>query len=200
MKRFITLAIVVMLVLSALALTGCDEQVDNSSATTKEAAIVNSQDSVYAKGQPIPRFDYSIPRDLFTQFYKFQTQEGINTYSVVSDINGNVYYEGPTMGYPIPYNSQLTNPEKTEVHEGNYNGGNVTLPQSEPNGLYTSPTTNATIVMFIDPATGKLMPVYTELNVTCFPFTVKKTATTSTVYQKSGSPTALLAPKGKTTK
>lgn len=197
MRKFAALIMVLALSLSAFALTGCDESASTSTATTKEAEMVNQQDTIYLNGQPVHIYDYSIPRDLFQQFYDYQTKEAVNTYSIISDINGNVYYEGPTMGYPIPYNSQLTNPEKTERHRGDYEGGNVTLPQAEPNGLYTSPTTNATIVMFIDSASGKLMPVYTELNVTCFPFVIKNTANTGTVYQKAGNPTALLAPTGK---
>jgi hypothetical protein len=83
------------------------------------------------------------------------------------------YFMCPSRGYPIPGDTELTNPE--QLVNGNYNGTSgywgVTLPQIDPNGLYTSHATASTYVMCVAP-NGQLYTKYAESDVDAFPFSV----------------------------
>jgi hypothetical protein len=129
---------------------------------------VAKQDEVYNKTQPVPMFNYSLPRDLWIQFYKASTTSVVRTWSYPVNLEGEPIVELESIGYPIPMDTQLTNPLKIEDRYE----GDVPIPQAEPNGLYTSPNTNATIIMTVDGA-GKVAPVYSEPTVLCFPFPVE---------------------------
>jgi len=155
MKRFAIFG------LALVVLAGCD-----SSANREEAVAVDRQQEVYRKSQPVPFFDYSLQRDLWIQFYVAQNAN-VATYSYITPQNtGQVLFETPSIGYPIPMDTQLTNPQARVPHLESV------LPQAEPNGLYTSPNTDATIIMAANDD-GTVSPIYTEMKVTTFPFEVK---------------------------
>jgi hypothetical protein len=193
-RKLVIMGLIVALAFCTISLAACGPDTSADQATTSENNTVGQQDNIYLKGQPIPLYNYSIPRDLMIQFYNYEVQDAVNTYSIISDYNGNVVYEGPSMGYPIPFNTELTNPSKLIGNGGSsgYYGVGV-VGQDDPNGLYSSPSTNGTIVMFIDPNTGKLMPVYSEQEVTCFPFNVHDSR--QPYISRAGSPTALIGLK-----
>jgi len=130
--------------------------------------IVNNQQEHYAKVQPLPFFDYSIPRDVVIQIYKVVTAEARSTYTIIESITGETKFHGPSIGYGIPTDTQLTNPIKYE-REG------ATIEQAEPTGLFSSKNTDGTWVLFVD-SNGDIAPIYTEHKVTTFPFAVKKSA------------------------
>ena len=73
----------------------------------------------------------------------------------------------PSIGYSIPYDVQLTNPLKKI---GNARG-NIAVEQSEPNGLWSSKTTQATWVPCAN-ADGSISPIYVESKVTTYPYMV----------------------------
>ena len=118
----------------------------------------------YAKAQPVPVFDFSIPRDVYIQIYNVVTSEARTTYSVITSITGEVIYSGPSIGYAIPCDAQLTNPLQP-AYEG------TVIEQAEPNGLFSSKNTDGTWVLFVD-SDGSVTPIYTEQKVTTFPFAV----------------------------
>jgi hypothetical protein len=152
--------IVVMLIV--LALAGCYTSSDNVAASQ-----VENQQQVYLQNQPIPSFDYSLERDVSIQLYKIRN-EARNTYTVVTGNTGTAIWMCPSIGYPIPYDVQLTNPLRAEYTYSEV----VTLEQPEPNGLYSSDNAFGTWVLCVNSA-GDVTPVYTELSATSFPFPVK---------------------------
>ena len=85
-----------------------------------------------------------------------------------SDMTGKYTYMGKSYGYPIPFSTQYTNPEKTS---NPYTGVFVTSPQADPNGLFMPSASEASWVILINPKTGEPHPVYSEprLFVTPFP-------------------------------
>lgn len=150
----------------AMGSSGCDE---NTQSARDEQRNVNRQQDVYNKNQPVPFFNYSLQRDLWVQFYK--AMNGANsTWSYITDDFGVIRFSTPSQGYPIPMDTQLTNP--TQAAWGG-NGAAATIDQPEPNGLFTSENTNGTIIMAAN-TDGTLSPIYTELRVTAFPFPVKE--------------------------
>ena len=75
----------------------------------------------------------------------------------------------PSIGYPIPYSTQLTNPEKVEYRTS---GGMAILPNAEPNSLYTPSSSEATIVSCVN-SDGTLTPTYFENRVFSLPYKIK---------------------------
>lgn len=75
-----------------------------------------------------------------------------------NEMTGKYVYEGQCMGYGLPYSTQYTNPEKYE-----YNG--VTIPQADPNGLFSATGLSATWLMMVDEETGKRSAEYYEPNI-----------------------------------
>jgi hypothetical protein len=149
-----------LLVLLVLSADSCD-----SSQTSTESSQVNSQQTTYANNQPLHKYDYSPERDELQQIYDARMKV-VNTWTVIYSM-GKPVFICPSKGYPIPYTTQLTNPESW-VRTG------IAIPQSEPNGLYTG-TTNATWVLCIRALPGggsEIEPVYSESDALAFPYPV----------------------------
>lgn len=70
-----------------------------------------------------------------------------------------------SIGYGLPYATQYTNPQKPvyEVH------GNFTLPQADPNGLYSPASADGTWILCVDKKDGKAKPVFVEPRVIVSP-------------------------------
>ncbi len=159
------LVFVAMLLVLILAV-GC-----GTTQEEKDSEIVDRQQEHYAKVQPLPFYDYSIPRDIMTQIYNVVTQESRNTYTIIETITGQTKHHGPSLGYGIPADVSLTNPQQP-AYERHRNQGEI-VDQAEPNGLFSSKNTDGTWVLFVD-TNGDVTPVYTEHKVTTFPYAVKK--------------------------
>ena len=145
---------------------GCLEGNSEDKVNTK----VNTQQEHYQKVQPLPYFDYSIPRDVLIQIYNVVTQEARNTFTVIESMTGVVKFSGPSIGYGIPADTQLTNGLQTAGYQDN-----ATIEQAEPNGLFSSKNTDGTWVLFVD-VDGQITPIYTEQKVTTYPFAVTRDA------------------------
>jgi len=143
----------------ALVLAGCLEP-----AEREESRSVSSYYSNILKAQPAPQFDYSLERDLVIQLYQIRNS-AVNTYTVWWD-HGRIAGACPSIGYGIPYDTQLTNPLKISYA---YGVGGV-IEQPEPNGLYSSKNTSATWVMCVG-EDGQVYPVYVEPKVVVYPGT-----------------------------
>ncbi len=165
MKKSILL---VMLALVAAMCFGSGGASSNSEVRDK--AIVQNQQQHYQKVHALPFFDYSIPRDIYTQIYEVVTQKAYVTYTVIESITGETFFHGPSIGYGIPADTSLTNPLQT------YKGYEsiTTIEQAEPNGLFSSKNTDGTWVLFVQ-GDGSVTPIYTEHKVTTFPFVVVPT-------------------------
>ena len=154
MKKLMLAAII------GLSLTACLNDSD-----VKENNDVERQQGVYVKSQPVPFFEWSLERHLMIELYKARNNS-VTTYSyVVSPYTGKILASCTSLGYPIPATTQLTNPQKlawSDYHDS------ATLPQAEPNGLYTPSSTHATWIMCLGP-NGKIEPTYWEPDVLTFP-------------------------------
>jgi hypothetical protein len=159
------------LILSVTFLAGCSN--DLTTADTQDSQQVQAQQNQYAKGQPVPAFDWSLERDLVIKLYQLRNQKAA-THTVWRSDHGVVEGDCPSYGYGIPYDTSLTNPlaatdRDLEGEEHSFEGGSLaTVEQAEPNGLYASKNTSATWVICIGDA-GLLEPVYIETKVTVYP-------------------------------
>lgn len=149
----------VILALFVVALTSCT-QADINQRAERDATARNQQQLLIS--QPIPAFDWSQERDSLIQIYRLRN-EARNTWTVVYSDMGQPLWSCPSVGFPIPGGTQLTSPQQAI--------GTVVVPLSEPNGLYTDPSTNSTWVLCVR-KNGDVVPVYTEPKAMAFPFPV----------------------------
>ena len=158
MKKIVTVFLLIIVCLFAM---GCDE------STIQDRAVIEEQQQHYQKVHPVPYFEYSIPRDVLIQIYEAVTTKAYTTYTVIESITGETKFHGPSVGYGIPVDTQLTNPL---MH---YSQGGI-IEQPEPNGVFSSKNTDGTWVLFLLDS-GQVVPIYTEHKVTTFPFPVEQT-------------------------
>ena len=73
----------------------------------------------------------------------------INHFYTKNNMTGKWVYEGKCIGFGISYTTQYINPEKMgTVDGGEYGARNpYTIPQADPNGLYSVPNGTATWIM-----------------------------------------------------
>lgn len=181
--RFLFLGILLTVV------TGCTRR--QPSQESKDRQVVQTQQSQYAKGQPIPIYDWSLERDLVIQLYNIRNHR-VATHSVwrgdYSIIEGNC----PSIGYGLPYDTSLTNPLMATTYDENgrshsYQGGALTsIGQAEPNGIFASTNTSATWVMCVGDG-GAIAPVYVESKVTVYPYPLEVDYDTNRVRRAGAS-------------
>jgi hypothetical protein len=144
----------------------CDTNVPATSVK-QEANVVEKQQSIYVNTQPVPVFDWSLERHLMTELYKARNN-AVATYTYVrNQYTGKILSSCPSIGFPISAATQLTSPSRTEEHWGQAGGGNVVIPQPEPNGLFSPPESRGTYVMCLN-KDGKVEPRYYEEDVEAF--------------------------------
>lgn len=152
-----------------VGLAGCDNY--NNTADKDDAARVDKQAQVYNDSQPIPFFDYSLERDVAIQLYEARNEK-VRTWTVWRSDYGLIEGYTESIGYPIPYDVQLTNPLKPTW---TYNHSSVAVEQQEPNGLFSSHNSIATWIRAVIRDGEKTMevPIYVEGKVTCYPYPIK---------------------------
>lgn len=168
-----------LLITAMLSACGC---VSRDEVEEKENEIVQDQMEQYAIAQPVPRFDYSLERDVAIQLYQARN-ESVATHTVWRSDYGMIEGDTPSIGFPIPYDVQLTNPQKL-LHLWNKEGVGV-VEQAEPNGLWSSKNSIATWIRAVHG--GAEVPIYVEGKVTCYPFPVVVDYATNRVTPAPGA-------------
>ena len=153
---------------SALLLAGCLEA---SSSADQQQRIAQEQLSAQSNavvGMPaIVNFqEKRILKDIIEM-----RDKAITTITYTQDMNGTLHKLCDSVGFGISGATQYTNPQRIA-----YTGTNVgvaTLPQADPNGLFSPASTEGTWVMCKDPASVKVAPVYTEPRIIVSTFPLK---------------------------
>jgi len=186
MKKVVGMAIVMCFFVCFLA---CEI---NDSAATKETQKVLAQQDQYAKGQPVPAFNWSLERDLIIQLYHLRNKK-VATYTVWRSDYGLIEGDCASIGYGIPYDTSLTNPlmATDEDQRGFNNDALASIEQAEPNGIFASKNTTATWIMSVNKVTGQVMPLYIESKVTVYPYPVKVDYATNRVIKAGKSSTSI---------
>ena len=173
-----------LLILSILIFTGCELE---QSQEAKDKKAVQAQQGQYAKGQPVPAYNFSLERDLLIKLYNLRNQK-VSTHTIWRSRYGMVEGDCTSMGYGLPYDTSLTNPLQG-VHIAS-NGGVTAIGQAEPNGVFASTNTAATWVMCLS-VSGSIEPHYIEAVVNVYPYPVKVDYETNRVTRSGKSSTTL---------
>lgn len=144
--------------LAAVSLLGC-----GNADVTAENNAVGRQQLIYVKNQPVPFFDWSLERHLMIQLYVARNSAVVTYTYVQNQFNGKIKSWCPSIGYPIPADTQLTNPLQIIYAHSQYG----VIEQPEANGLYTSKNTRGTFVMCTD-KNGMVVPRYHEQDADAF--------------------------------
>ena len=167
-KKYIYVIFIMILSVSFL---GCE------TAETRDAHNVDEQQSQYQISQPTHKYDWSLERQLAIELYDARN-ERVATHTVWRSDYGMIEGDCPSIGYPLPYDVQLTNPLRVAN-----TGGGAVIEQAEPNGLFSSKSTSATWVRCVVKVNGKAMesPVYIEGKVTAYAYPLDVNYTTNRV-------------------
>ena len=169
MKMFNVCAIAVM-----FCLVGCGPP--SSDQVQREQSEVLLKEGTASVGMPsIKNFR---ERKLAKDILEMRDQEGLLTYTYLENLiptvvpghtalGGKYTYLGQTIGFGLPYAVRFTNPEKLEHLAGR---ALVTIPQADPNGLFSPESASATWILMVDPATEKAVPQYIESAISVFTF------------------------------
>jgi hypothetical protein len=95
-----------------------------------------------------------------------QRDQEVTTYTYLVGMNNDLKLLCHSVGYGLPYATQYTNPSHDVVHNQHY----VTLPQADPNGLFSPASADGTWVLCLNPNTTQTTPVYIEPRIVVSPF------------------------------
>jgi hypothetical protein len=156
MKRILTLVAV------ATLLTACDVKESSTQIERRKQEELTLQ-AVTQVG--MPAINNFAEKRMMKDILELRDQN-VATTAYIVDMNGKLHKICTAVGYGLPYATQYTNPQRI-AGDGH---GNVTLPQADPNGLYSPASADGTWVLCVDPKSGKPRPVFIEPRVVVSPF------------------------------
>lgn len=167
MKRVFCIVLTMLITMLFVACTLNESTSDQVQREQTERMLDEAQRQI---GMPnITNFQQ---RKMMKWIFELADDESLITYTYIkADMSGNLVFVGKSLGYGVPFSAQFTNPEK-RIYQTQ--GGTVTLPQADPNGLFMPTSSSATWVIMIDPATGEPRPQYWEPELVISPFPLSK--------------------------
>ena len=158
--------------LISVVLLACNYE---KSSEEKDQEAVQEQQAQYQAAQPIPQLDFSLERDIVIQLYKARNDR-VATHTVWRGDTSVIEGDCSSIGYPIPYDTSLTNPlqlqsrwaRRTSASSGHLIEG--VIEQAEPNGIFASKNSIATWVRCV--VDDQEAPIYIEGKVSAYPYPV----------------------------
>lgn len=143
--------------LAAAALAGCTTQ-DQPSGTAAEAAQATAGTNLIIANQPVPVFATSAYRQELIEIEAIQALGSpTTTFDFPPGVTPNMGIAPiktcPSEGLPVPNTAQLSNPDQV-VPDPNASAGSVTVPQMDPNGVYTPTSSSGTYVLCLTASGG----------------------------------------------
>lgn len=150
---------------------GCtDNRPNTSDETQHEMQEKMLQEATSQTGMPaVKNFR---ERKMMKEILELRDQTGLTTYTyIVAEMTGKLIFVGESIGYGLPASTQYTNPQRVEkyVSQGGYTSWS-TLPQADPNGLFSPLSAEGTWVLLKNPNGSEVKPVYIEPRIIVSPF------------------------------
>lgn len=160
MKTILSIAAIAFL---GVTLVGCEEYANSDGKQRAQQERILKEGTAQTGMPAIKNFR---ERKLLKQIIEMRDQDGLVTYTyTVPELTGRPVFLCNSIGYGLPAAMQYTNPEKYEYQSG------ATIPQADPNGLFSPDSAEGTWVLCSDPSgTGKTRPVYVEPRIIVSPF------------------------------
>ena len=149
----------------AAILSGC-EQAPSSTQIERKKQEELSMQAVTQVGMPaITNF---AEKRMMKDILELRDQN-VATITYLVGMNNQLTKVCNSIGYGLPYATQYTNPQRIAYDSGH---GSVTLPQADPNGLYSPASADGTWVLCLDKKDGKAKPVFIEPRIIVSPITL----------------------------
>jgi hypothetical protein len=184
------LAIAASALVLAAPLGACTSHKNGAASNArKQEATQQAQDTLtLIQAQPVPHFDWSQIRQTLIDIEGAQAHAIQTTSFFFQQGMNHPYLVCNSIGFPVPASDELTNPQQI-VTQGSLRsgGGNVTIDQQDPTGIYTADTAG-TFVLCVN-RNGQAEAQYAEP----FVHTVAGPAAWNTATQMiefTGNPTA----------
>jgi hypothetical protein len=162
MRRFLVLGTI--LGLTVLGLSGCGNR------QSADEVIQHKQEQVQAEAVRevgLPNIARFTEMKRMRYLYELRDRAELTCWLYVRDLPGKLHLVGVGMGYPLPYGTQYSNPQKRTYY---INQGWISMPQAEPNGLFMPPGAEATWAVLMTPSGPK--PYYSETRLEGFPLRI----------------------------
>jgi len=162
MKKWLSMLLLIFMAMCCMN-GACDQQ-EHEDKNSVKGQMGRYRDN----GLVVPKYDWSIELDAAIQIYDARVRDKVRTWTVWRSNTGLIEGHCASIGYPIPYDVQLTNPWK-------YIGGSgAVLEQAEPSGLYSSHNSIATWVreVIVEKKQAMITPLYIESKVTCYAYPI----------------------------
>jgi hypothetical protein len=156
--------VAILLALSSVVLMGAQEESCSGGPPTSDQIQRDQQERLLAEGTSqtgMPAIINFRERKMMKQILELRDQASFSTYTYVfSTMTGKLIPFCHSIGYPIPYSTQYTNPLKPIGGDDNHW---IAIGQADPNGLFSPPSSDGTWVMCQNPAKpNQVMPIYSE--------------------------------------
>ena len=159
----------IMMFVGVLALsmlvTACDVPSHQPTAEQRQTQQTKALMDDAEQRVGMPRVTNFTEKRLANQIMELRDQPNLATYTYTVDMQGKSHCLGRSIGFGLPYTTQITNPMQLKDTTDQFGNGWAIWPQAEPNGLYSSDSTDATWVLLVG-ADGKPKPAYIESQVT----------------------------------
>ena len=160
MKRILALVAV------ATLLSACEPQRESSTQIERRKQEEMSLQAVQSVGMPaITNF---AEKRMFKDILELRDKNTPTTTYLVG-MNNQLTKVCDSIGFGLPYATQYTNPQRVYSDAHGYG----TLPQADPNGLYSPASADGTWVLCVDHKDGKAKPVYNEPRILVSPFPIQ---------------------------
>lgn len=155
-----------LILAGTLVITGCNFTPSSDQIQNKKQEEMSKR-AIEEVGLPaIVNFQ---EKRTYKMIYELRDTE-IKTVTYIVDFNGRLHKICDSIGYGIPYSTQYTSPERQANNVETQMSGSLALPQSDPNGLFSSPSSEGTWVLCFNKETKKMSPVYIEPRIIVSPF------------------------------
>ena len=157
-------------VLVSLVCVACEELPKNSDQVQAQKQEQLAAEAVNAVG--IPSTTNFREMRLLKDIYELRDKDGLTTYTYTfAENTGKMAFLCTSIGYPIPYATQFSNPQKfTRVGESGGRWSYEVMPQAEPNGLFMPTSAEGSWVMCLDSTTNTTRATYSEPRLITSPF------------------------------
>lgn len=166
-KRWYILSILAVMVI--VAVIACDDY-----TPTADQAQKNQQETILKEATAqtgMPAIKNFRERKILKDILELRDQTGLATTTYLyNEMQGKLVKLCDSVGYAIPYSTQYTSPERPARSGEVAYAGNITLPQADPNALFSPQSSEGTWVLCKNPNGGDVKTVYVEPRILVSPF------------------------------
>jgi hypothetical protein len=160
----------ILLILTGFT-TSCGVKEYEPSAEQKDRTATEKIMKDYGQTQPIPKMNRSQVRESLIEIQKLEGR-ATSTYSVERAMDGRVLRLFPSIGYPIPGGTSLTNPlQPTCGYSGSSGYACTAIGQAETTGVFIPATSEGTRIIEVTPD-GSKVAFYSESKISTYAYPI----------------------------